>query len=441
MEQEISFKQINRLAIPAIFAGISESVISLTDIAVVGNIKENGVEALAAVGLAGSFLSAIIWMVAQTKTAISATVSRQLGANRLHAVKTLVPQALAFNLILSLLILLGTTLCSHWIFKAYQADGLLLQYTVDYYNIRALGFPLTLVTFALYGVFRGLQNTIWAMKCSLVGATLNVVLDLIFVYGIEGWIPAMHLKGAAYASLISQTVMLGMAMYYYLKFTPFGLKIRRKINPELQPLIVMSFNFILRTATLNLTMYWANTFATSYGKEYIAAQSILMNIWLFFSFFIDGYASAGNAMSGRLMGQNNYAGMWRLSQKISRYAIVIALILALLCALFYERIGWLFNQDPAVLTVFTAVFWLVLFMQPINALAYIYDGIFKGMGDAKLLRNNLFFATFCGFLPTLLIADYFDFQMYAIWMAFAVWMSCRSFPLIYLFKKNYVNKS
>ncbi|MCC9042845.1 MATE family efflux transporter [Myroides sp. M-43] len=439
MQTKISFTDINKLAIPAIFAGVSESLISLTDIAIVGNLKENSVEALGAVGLVGSFLSAIIWIVAQTKTSISATVSQHLGSNRIFAVKTLVPQAILFNFLLSILLFIFTTLFVNEIFTAYNAEGLLLTYAKDYYLIRAWGFPLTLITFALYGVFRGLQNTMWAMKCSLTGAIINVILTYYFVFGIEGILPAMHIKGAAYASVIAQTVMLIMAFYYFFKYTPFSLAIRKKINPSLKPLIIMSFNFIIRTATLNLAIYLANAYATGYGKEYIAAQSILMNIWLFFSFFIDGYASAGNAISGKLVGQKNYKTMWTMSKDISRYAFIISLILICLCALFYKSIGLLFNQDQEVITVFVSIFWLVLFMQPINSLAYIFDGIFKGMGDAKVLRNNLLFATFCGFIPTLVILDYFGFKLYSIWIAFGVWMCCRSFPLIYLFKKNYVD--
>ena len=83
MGSAVSFKNINRLAIPAIIAGIAEPLISLTDIAVIGNVDENPIEALAAAGIVGSFLSAIIWIVAQTKTAISAIVSQHLGAGRI----------------------------------------------------------------------------------------------------------------------------------------------------------------------------------------------------------------------------------------------------------------------------------------------------------------------------------------------------------------------
>lgn len=440
MSTAVSFKNINRIAIPAIIAGIAEPLISLTDIAIIGNVQENPIEALAAAGIVGSFLSAIIWIVAQTKTAISAIVSQHLGANRLHAVKTLIPQAIYFNLIFSLVIYATTAFFAEAIFRAYNAEGLILNYSADYYRIRALGYPLTLVTFAIFGVFRGLQNTLWAMKCSITGALINVGLDFLLVYGIEGYIPAMHLKGAAYASLAAQAVMLVMALWFFFKKTPFQLKLSWNINPQLKGLLLMAANLFVRTAALNFAIYLANAYATDYGKNYIAAQSILMNIWLFFSFFIDGYANAGNAIGGRLLGARDYRNLWELSKKISKYAVLIALILMGTCALFYNEIGLIFNKEASVLILFSSVFWLVLLMQPVNAIAFMFDGIFKGLGEAKYLRNLLVGATFLGFVPTLLIADYFELELHAIWIAFFVWMLIRSSALVIQFRRKYLKK-
>ncbi len=436
----VSFKNINRIAIPAIIAGIAEPLISLTDIAVIGNVDENPIEALAAAGIVGSFLSAIIWIVAQTKTAISAIVSQHLGASRLHAVKTLIPQAIYFNFLLSLLIYAITAFFAEAIFSAYNAEGLILNYSEEYYQIRALGYPLTLVTFAIFGVFRGLQNTLWAMKCSITGALVNVGLDFALVYGIEGFIPAMHIKGAAYASLAAQLVMLIMALWFYFKKTPFHLKLSFNINPQLKGLLVMAGNLFVRTAALNFAIYLANAYATGYGRNYIAAQSILMNIWLFFSFFIDGYANAGNAIGGRLLGARDYTSLWELSKKISLYAVLIAFILMGICALFYKEIGLIFNKEASVLVLFSSVFWIVLIMQPVNAIAFMFDGIFKGLGEAKYLRNVLLVATFLGFTPVLLLGDYFGMKLYAIWIAFFVWMVIRSSALVIKFRRKYLNK-
>ncbi|EIJ38261.1 putative efflux protein, MATE family [Galbibacter orientalis DSM 19592] len=439
-EAKINFKEINQLAIPAIIAGIAEPLISLTDIAIIGNVDKNPVEALAAAGIVGSFLSAIIWIVAQTKTAISAIVSQHFGANRLHAVKTLVPQALAFNFLFSLLIYFGTAWVAENIFSLYNAEGLILQYTADYYQIRAIGYPLTLVTFGIFGVFRGMQNTLWAMKCSLTGAAVNIVLDYILVYGIDGIIPAMHLKGAGYASVIAQLVMLLMATYFYVKKTPFNFKLSFNINPQMKKLLLMSANLFVRTAALNFAIYLANAYATDYGKNYIAAQSILMNIWLFFSFFIDGYANAGNAISGRLLGAKDYNRLWFLSIDICKYAIIISFILMAVCGLFYNEIGILFNKEETVLALFSSVFWIVLIMQPVNAVAFMFDGIFKGLGEASYLRNVLLAATFLGFAPTLFLFNFFGFKLYAIWIAFFVWMLIRSLALVIKFRRKYVNE-
>ncbi|MFD0932470.1 MATE family efflux transporter [Psychroflexus salinarum] len=435
---KVSFKEINTIAIPAIIAGIAEPLISLSDIAIIGNVEENAVEALAAAGIVGSFLSAIIWILAQTKTAISALVSQHLGSNRLHAVKTLVPQTILLNFLLSLLIYFITAFFAELIFSAYNAEGLILDYTKSYYRIRALGYPLTLVTFAIFGVFRGLQNTLWAMKCSLAGGAVNIGLDFLLVYGIDGFIPAMHLEGAAIASIIAQGVMLAMALYYFIKKTPFYLKLSFNLNPNLKPLISMASNLFLRTLALNIAIYLANSYATDYGKNYIAAQSILMNIWLFFSFFIDGYANAGNAIGGKLLGAKAYTKLWNLSKDISKYAVIIALILMGICAIFYNEIGLIFNKDEQVLMLFSSVFWIVLLMQPVNSIAFMFDGIFKGLGEAKYLRNVLLIATFLGFWPTLLILDYIGLKLYAIWIAFFVWMLIRSIALVVKFRSKYL---
>ncbi|RAV28296.1 MATE family efflux transporter [Sinomicrobium soli] len=438
-KNKVSFREINKLAIPAIIAGIAEPLISLTDIAVIGHVDEHPVEALAAAGIVGSFLSAIIWIVAQAKTAISATVSRHLGEGRLNAVKTLVPQAIAFNLLLSLLILAVTSFLAGFIFRAYNAEGLILQYCTGYYRIRALGYPVTLVTFAIFGVFRGLQNTWWAMSASLAGAVVNVALDYALVYGINGLLPAMHLQGAAYASLCSQLVMLLIALYFYGRHTPFSFRLSLRVNPRLKGLLLMSFNLFIRAAALNIAIYMANSYATGYGKNYIAAQSMLMNIWLFFSFFVDGYANAGNAISGRLLGAGDYRRLWYLCKDTCKYAIAIALVLMAVCGVFYDAIGLVFNKDPMVLALFGSVFWMVLLMQPLNAVAFMFDGIFKGLGEAAYLRNVLLTATFLGFVPVLFITDALQWKLHGIWMAFTVWMLIRGGALVFKFRRKYLS--
>lgn len=440
-ESNITFKGINKLAIPAIISGIAEPLLSITDTAIVGNIQENPTEALAAVGIAGSFISALVWILAQTRSAISATVAKYLGAKKLEEIASLPAQIIAINLVLSTIIYLVTLFFVNQIFQLYNAEGLILNYAVDYYKIRAIGFPLTLFVFSVFGVFRGLQNTLWPMIISIVGAVLNIVLDFVLVYGIEGLVEPMNVKGAAWASVIAQAVMAIMAFILLLKKTPFSLKLIFPFNKEIKSLLAMSLNLVIRAMALNIALYLANSYATKYGENYIAAQTIAFQIWLFFAFFIDGYASVGNIVSGKLLGEKNYETMWRLSIKLSRYSIIIAILLASICGIFYKEIGLLFSQDDLVLTSFYGIFWIVLLMQPINAVAFVFDGIFKGLGEAVVLRNLLIVATFFGFIPTLLIGDYYGLKLHAIWIAFTVWMLMRAGILVIKFRQKYLHKN
>jgi len=209
-----------------IIAGIAEPVLSTTDAAVVGNMPEFSTESLAAVGIVGAFLSMLIWILGQTRSAISAIISQNLGAGKLEDIKVLPAQAIFFNIILSLFVLGGTYFFVEDIFTFLNAEGMVLDLSIDYYNIRVWGFPLTLFTFAVFGIFRGLQNTFWPMLVAISGALINIGLDFVLVYGIEGIIAPLGVKGAAWASLLSRAVMALMALIFLLVKTNISLRLR-----------------------------------------------------------------------------------------------------------------------------------------------------------------------------------------------------------------------
>ncbi|WP_338732358.1 MATE family efflux transporter [Mangrovimonas cancribranchiae] len=438
MNADLSTKNINRLAIPALIAGISEPILSLTDTAVVGNIDVNATQSLAAVGIVTTFLSMLIWVFGQTRSAISSIISQYLGAGKLDEVKSLPGQAIVIIIMISVFIIVTTFPFSKHIFKLYNASGLILDYCVEYYNIRIFGFPFTLFTIAVFGAFRGLQNTLYPMIIAIIGASTNIVLDIVLVYGIDNVIPALHIKGAAYASVIAQVLMALISAVYLLKKTPIPLKVQLPLNKELKKFSVMVLNLFIRTIALNVTLYFASSFSTSYGAEYIAAYTIAINIWFFGAFLIDGYASAGNILSGKLYGAKQYHSLIKLSNKLIGFGIVSGIVIAIFGALFYYRIGEIFTDDQAVLNQFYNIFWIVLAMQPLCALAFIFDGMFKGLGMMKYLRNLLLFATFIVFIPVLLFLDQLEYKLYAVFTAMTFWIIARGVPLIIKFRQLFL---
>jgi len=398
----------------------------------------NATVSLAAVGIVSSFLSMLIWVLGQSRSAISSIISQYLGANKLKEVKSLPAQAIAIILVLSVLICAATIPFSEAIFKFYNASGVLLDYSVDYYKIRIIGFPFTLYTFAVFGVFRGLQNTYYPMVIAIIGTAINIALDLVLVYGITNVIAPMNLKGAALASVLSQALMAVMATTLVLKNTPITLKIKGPVNKELPKFLMMIGNLILRTLALNLALYFATSFATGYGTNYIAAYTITINLWFFAAFAVDGYASAGNILSGKLFGAKQFETLVELSQRLTKKALIVGLLMAGLGGLFYKSVGAMFTSDPNVLADFYEVFWIVLAMQPLCAITFVFDGIFKGLGKMKALRNVLFAATFLVFIPALLLGHYLELKLHGILWAFTLWIVARGVPLVVKFRKQFL---
>jgi len=438
LKTDISFKRIHELAIPALIAGVAEPLISITDTAIIGNIDFNAKESLGAVAIVGSFLSMLIWVFAQTRSAVSSIISTYLGSNKLEEVKTLPAQAILIIVSLSVIVISLTYPFAEYIFEIYGAKQRILAYAVEYYKIRIIGLPFTLFVFTIFGTFRGLQNTLYPMLIAISGALLNVVFDWILVYGIEGWIPAMNIKGAAYASVISQIVMAVVAGYLLLKKTTISLKFVLPFNKEIPRLIKMVFDLFLRTIALNAALIFAVYKATSYGTNTLAAYGIGIQLWLFGAFFIDGYSSAGNILSGRLLGAKEYDTLLSLGKKLIIYGLSSGVFLAGIGFLFYDFIGEVFIKDAAVLQRFYDVFWIILIMQPLCAITFIFDGMFKGMGFTAFLRNLLLLSTLLIFIPSLLVFDTYNYKLEGVWFTFSLWILARGIPLLLKFRRKFL---
>ena len=438
MQHDISFRRINKLAIPALVAGVVEPLLSTTDLAIVGNIQTNATESIAAIGIVGAFLSMLIWVFGQTRSAISSIVSQYLGADKLEEIEDLPAQAVFIVIVASLVILLLSYPFAKQIFEFYNAQGIILDFSIQYYKIRVFGFPFTLFVIAVFGIFRGLQNTYYPMLIAIVGTIVNIVLDFVLVYGIENYIPAMNIQGAAYASVIAQFVMALLSLYLLLTKTTIRLKFKLPFNSEIPHFINIVVNLFVRTIALNVALYFGTSYATAYGKEYIAAYTIGFNIWLMGAFMIDGYSSAGNILSGKLLGAKKYKILLQLGRKLVIYGLLFGSTLAVIGFIFYTFIGQIFTKEPLVLKQFYKSFWIILLMQPVCSVAFIFDGMFKGMGEAKYLRNLLLIATAFIFIPVLMIFDYWNYKLNAIWIAFYLWMIARSIPLLLIFKNKFL---
>ncbi|MBK9759816.1 MAG: MATE family efflux transporter [Flavobacteriales bacterium] len=418
---------------PAIISGIAEPIIALSDTHFAGHI---GPHDLAAVGIGSSFFLLVLWVLAQTRSAVLAVVARYYGEGRLDDVRDLVPIATWMNVGLGLLFYAVTVPFAGHIFALYNPDPIVLEKAVDFFRLRAIGFPIALSVFAMTGAFRGIQNMRWSMWISVIGASVNLALNPILIFG-WGPIHAMGINGSAIASVIAQSCMCVVAVYVMLTRTPFSLFPTGLYHSELLPLLRNSGNLFARTIALNACYFFGNRFASGFGVAYIGAHSIAMQIWLFSAFFIDGYAAAGSVIAGRLNGERDWTQLHRVSWQVVRVTVFIAAGLSVLYIVGHSHIGSWFTHDPEVLGLFNSVFWMVILTQPINAVAFAWDGIYKGIAASAALRNALIVATFGVFIPTVYICASFGWKLHGVWLAFLLWMIMRAVWLTIAFERKF----
>jgi Na+-driven multidrug efflux pump len=208
----------------------------------------------------------------------------------------------------------------------------------------------------------------------------------------------------------------------------------RRLNPKFATLLLIAGNLVLRTLTLNIALILTHKFANIYGTVQAATHAVLLNLWLFSAFFLDAFATAANAMAGRFLGAHDTAAMQRNLDRNLGLGLGVSIILALVLLLFDKTIMGMLVDNEKVWSAYPMVLPLFALCLPINATAFVLDGVFKGMGKAKFLRNVLFISTFAGFMPVLFIGHFYMPGLKIIWWSIITWMVLRSLIPFFYFR-------
>lgn len=422
----VSKREINLIAAPAILSAVAEPLIALLDNGIIKEYSSNPTQSTAAVGLASSFFLLVVWIFSQTRTAMSTVVAQHYGAGKLNEIKDLVPQMIWINFVIGAIFMVVTKLFATQIFEFYDAKGEALNKTVEYFQIRALGYPFTLATLLIFGVFRGMQNTFWTMVITVGGASLNLALDFILLKGWPGVVEPMGIKGVAYSSVFVQILMFLLSVFFYLRYTPFKLIFKLSRHPQFYKFMGMSGNLIIRSIAVNTVYFFSMMTATGNGEAHTAVHTIFMQIWFFCAFFIEGYANAGNALVGKFVGQGNSQSLRQLTGIMTSMTLRVAVFLSVLLLILYIPLAHVFLETEQTRQIFYNSFWLIVLMQPIIAYAFVYDDFMKGAGLMVPLRNVLLISSFLAFVPSLELLHWAGLELWAIWISFNIWMLCRA---------------
>ena len=402
-------REIVHLALPALGALAAEPVYLLVDTAIVGHL---GRSQLAALGIAVTILGATFAIFNFLQYGTTAQVARAGGAGEAETARRLGAQAvwlsLAFGLAVSALVAaLAVPLVSLMGGSGQAADDAVL-----YLRIAAVGFPAAFIALGGQGYLRGVADLRTPLVVLIAGNVANVVLEVLFVYGL-GW----GIAGSAWGTAIAQ---LGMGV-------AFVVVVLRRLEPgegRLRPALarrVLSLGkwIFVRTTALMASFVLAGAVATRFGDAAIAAHQVAFQLWVFLALVLDSVAIAGQIIVGRELGAGRREEAYGASERMIWLSVALGAVFAAVMLALASVLPRAFTGDASVLDEAALLWPLFALMQPLNGAVFALDGILIGASDGPFLALSML-AAFGACTAVLLAALAGDWGIRGVWSALVV---------------------
>ena len=413
-------RRILALALPALGALVAEPLYILADTAVVGNL---GTPQLAGLALASSLLLIAFAVFIFLAYGTTSAVARLLGAGEHRQAAHQAVQSLWLAFVVGVVIAGVGYLCRNPLIELMGGQGETAINAEIYLRISLLGLPAMLLTLAGVGYLRGLQDTKRPLYVAIGTAVLNLVVEVVLIFGLDFGIGA-----SALSTVIAQWVG---AMAYLVWIARAIAEHGVGLGPDwriIGRLAGAGADLLVRTAALRGGLTVTVAVAARLGDADLAAHEIAFQIWSALAFALDAVAIAAQAMIGHALGANDAAEARRLGDRMIQWGwfggfVFLALILASIPVL-----PDLFSNDPAVISLVAFLFIHVALWQPIAGIVFALDGILIGAGDLRFLAIAMVAAT------AVLIAGSFAVLELGLgigwlWGALGAWMAVRGTAL------------
>jgi len=429
-------KQILRLAIPNIISNLSVPLLGAVDTALLGHLEQ--VYYLGAIAVGGMLFNFIFWGFGFLRMGTTGLTAQAYGEeNKTESVMTLA-RALVVAGIFSFLILLLQVFITDLGFLIVDTSPQVERYTRIYFYIRIWSAPATLGLYAINGWFLGMQNAYYPMVVAVVLNALNIILDIAFVFGLQ-----MDVAGVAYCTLIARYVglLLAVALLWY-KYRDWLRAYAQKKLLELEPIkefFAVNRDIFLRTLCLIFTFSFFTAKSATFGDTILAANTILLQLWMIVSYGIDGFAYAAESLIGRYTGSKQPQKVNRAVKYCFIWGIGIGLMASGLYWIFDESILYLFTDQQPVIQAAMLVFGWTIAGPAVSSFCYIWDGIFIGATATAPMRNSMLIATATVFLPVYFLSVPY-LGNHAIWLAMVSFMMARGVALSFYAPKYILKK-
>jgi putative MATE family efflux protein len=414
-------REIARLAIPAFGALIAEPIYLLSDTAIVGHL---GTPQLGGLAVATSVLLTLHAVFIFLAYGTTAAVSRLLGAGDEREAAHQAVQSLWLAGIIGVAIVVVGLAGSDVLVGLMGAEGAVRHNALVYLRISLLGVPALLAVLAGTGYLRGLQNTRTPLAVAVGTGALNLALEVAFVYGL-----GMGIGASAATTVVAQWVAAGV----YLRL--IGRAVRGHgvdLGPHpasLRRLGAVGRDLLVRTIALRASLLVATAVATRLGTTEVAAHQIGFEIWNFLAHGLDAIAIAGQAIVGRALGARDAGSARGASRRMIEWGVAGGVVLCAAVLAARTALPHLFSGDAAVIDLTAFVLVWVAVLQPVNAVAFVLDGVLIGAGDMRFLAWAMAGAA-AMFVPAAAAVAVMDAGIGWLWAAVGLFMAARAAALL-----------
>jgi len=376
------------LSLPVLVSLVAEPLTGLVDTFFV---KDLGAVPLAALGLSVTLFSSALWVFNFLNIGTQTEVATADGAGDRERARETFGAALVLAGGLGALLAVACWPAVEAGARFMGAEGAMVGDAAIYLRIRLLGAPATLAMMASFGALRGLQDMRTPLYVAVGSNLLNVALDALLIFG-AGPIPAFGIAGAAWASTAAQwtaAVWGGAAAVRRLGWP------ERVVLRDTVRLFVVGRDLFLRTGLLIAFLMLGTRVATRAGADTGAAHHAIRQVWTFLAFLLDAYASAAQSLVGWFLGAGARAVARRVATVTCGWGVVTGAAVGLAMWLGQDVVAAAF-VPPSAHAVFASAWWIAAAVQPLNAVAFVTDGILWGAGDYRYMRNGMLAASGAG---------------------------------------------
>ena len=407
-------REIVRLAVPALGALAAEPLYLLADTAIIGNL---GTPELAALALAAALLSTLVSLCIFLSYATTAQVARLHGAGEDARAGALAAQALWLALAIGLALTVLLVALAGPAVALLGGEGRVAELAERYVRISAFGVPFALISLSGQGYLRGVSDLHRPLVVVVVANGVNVVLDVVFVYGF-GW----GLDGSALGTVIAQAGMGAAFVAFLLRAEADD---RRPSWAGTRPLVRMGGDLVVRTGALLGSFLVAGAVLARIGEASLGAHHIAFQLFVFLALVLDAIAIAGQVLVGRMLGAGDAGEAFAAARRMLTLSLVAGVVLGAVLLALAGVVPGLFTDDPAVIERAQEIWPLFALMQPAAAVVFALDGILIGAGDTRYLAVSMVVAGFGAYVPVALAALAFDWGIVGVWCGLLGLMAVR----------------